>query len=99
MRKAKEVFLAVRIEQLLSKDEILELYLNKIYLGNRAYGVGTAAYVYFGKSVNELNLSEITMIAALPKAPSTFNPLYSYERAINRRDTLLLRMLEEGYIT
>ncbi len=99
MRKAKEVFLAVRIEQLLSKDEILELYLNKIYLGNRAYGVGAAAYVYFGKSVNELSLSEIAMIAGLPKAPSTFNPLYSYERAINRRNIVLLRMLEEGYIT
>ncbi|MDR5611763.1 MAG: transglycosylase domain-containing protein, partial [Arsenophonus sp.] len=99
MRKVKEVFLAIRIEQLLSKDEILELYLNKIYLGNRAYGVGAAAYVYFGKSVNELSLSEIAMIAGLPKAPSTFNPLYSHERAINRRNTVLLRMLEEGYIT
>lgn len=99
MRKAKEMFLAVRIEQLLSKDEILELYLNKIYLGNRAYGVGAAAYVYFGKSVNELSLSEIAMIAGLPKAPSIFNPLYSYERAINRRNIVLLRMLEEGYIT
>ncbi|WP_036768193.1 peptidoglycan glycosyltransferase/peptidoglycan DD-transpeptidase MrcA [Photorhabdus australis] len=99
MRKIKEVFLAIRIEQLLNKDEILELYLNKIYLGYRAYGVGAAAQVYFGKSVNELTLSEIAMIAGLPKAPSTFNPLYSYGRAINRRNVVLGRMLDQGYIT
>ncbi|PQQ36140.1 peptidoglycan glycosyltransferase/peptidoglycan DD-transpeptidase MrcA [Photorhabdus laumondii] len=99
MRKVKEAFLAIRIEQLLNKDEILELYLNKIYLGYRAYGVGAAAQVYFGKSVNELTLSEIAMIAGLPKAPSTFNPLYSYGRAINRRNVVLSRMLNEGYIT
>nr|WP_306803742.1 peptidoglycan glycosyltransferase/peptidoglycan DD-transpeptidase MrcA [Providencia sp. PROV129] len=99
MRKAKEAFLAIRIEQLFSKDEIMELYLNKIYLGNRAYGVGAAAYVYFGKTVDELTLSEMAMIAGLPKAPSTFNPLYSYDRAINRRNVVLSRMLEEKYIT
>ncbi|AKH63354.1 MULTISPECIES: peptidoglycan glycosyltransferase/peptidoglycan DD-transpeptidase MrcA [Photorhabdus] len=99
MRKIKEAFLAVRIEQLLNKDEILELYLNKIYLGYRAYGVGAAAQVYFGKSVNELTLSEMAMIAGLPKAPSTFNPLYSYGRAINRRNVVLSRMLDQGYIT
>lgn len=99
MRKAKEAFLAIRIEQLFTKDEIMELYLNKIYLGNRAYGVGAAAYVYFGKAVNELTLSEMAMIAGLPKAPSTFNPLYSYERAVNRRNVVLSRMLEENYIT
>lgn len=98
MRKAKEAFLAIRIEQIFTKDEIMELYLNKIYLGNRAYGVGAAAYVYFGKSVNELTLSEIAMIAGLPKAPSTFNPLYSHERAVNRRNVVLSRMLEEKYI-
>ncbi|KLN95505.1 peptidoglycan glycosyltransferase/peptidoglycan DD-transpeptidase MrcA [Moellerella wisconsensis] len=98
MRKAKEAFLAIRIEQIFTKDEIMELYLNKIYLGNRAYGVGAAAYVYFGKSVNELTLSEIAMIAGLPKAPSTFNPLYSHERAVNRRNVVLNRMLEEKYI-
>ncbi|PHM50252.1 peptidoglycan glycosyltransferase/peptidoglycan DD-transpeptidase MrcA [Xenorhabdus miraniensis] len=99
IRKAKEAFLAIKIEQLLTKDEILELYLNKIYLGYRAYGVGAAAHVYFGKNVNELTLSEMAMIAGLPKAPSTFNPLYSYERAVNRRNVVLGRMLEEGYIT
>ncbi|CDH05351.1 bifunctional penicillin-binding protein 1a: transglycosylase (N-terminal); transpeptidase (C-terminal) [Xenorhabdus bovienii str. oregonense] len=99
IRKAKEAFLAIKIEQLLTKDEILELYLNKIYLGNRAYGVGAAANVYFGKNANELTLSEMAMIAGLPKAPSTFNPLYSYDRAVSRRNVVLVRMLEEGYIT
>lgn len=99
MRKAKEAFLAIRIEQLFTKDEIMELYLSKIYLGNRAYGVGAAAYVYFGKTVDELTLSEIAMIAGLPKAPSTFNPLYSYDRAVSRRNVVLSRMFEEKYIT
>ena len=98
-RKIKEVFLAIRIEQLLSKDEILELYLNKIYLGYRAYGVGAAAQVYFGKSVDQLTLSEIAVIAGLPKAPSTFNPLYSMKRALARRNVVLSRMLSENYIT
>ena len=99
MRKIKEVFLAIRIEQLLSKDEILELYLNKIYLGYRAYGVGAAAQVYFGKTVDQLSLSEISVIAGLPKAPSTFNPLYSMDRATARRNVVLSRMLSENYIT
>ena len=98
-RKIKEVFLAIRIEQLLSKDEILELYLNKIYLGYRAYGVGAAAQVYFGKPVVQLTLSEMATIAGLPKAPSTFNPLYSLNRATARRNVVLSRMLSEGYIS
>jgi len=99
MRKIKEVFLAIRIEQLLNKDDILELYLNKIYLGYRAYGVGAAAQVYFGKTVDQLTLSEIAVIAGLPKAPSTYNPLYSLDRATARRNVVLARMLNEGYIT
>jgi penicillin-binding protein 1A len=99
MRKIKEAFLAVRIEQMLSKDEILELYLNKIYLGYRAYGVGAAAQVYFGKTVDQLTLSEIAVIAGLPKAPSTFNPLYSMDRSTSRRNVVLSRMLSEGYIS
>jgi penicillin-binding protein 1A len=99
MRKIKEAFLAIRIEQLLSKDEILELYLNKIYLGYRAYGVGAAAQVYFGKTIDQLTLSEMAMIAGLPKAPSTFNPLYSHERALSRRNVVLSRMLDQNYIT
>ena len=90
------MFLAIRIEQLLSKDEILELYLNKIYLGYRAYGVGAAAQVYFGKPVDQLTLSEMATIAGLPKAPSTFNPLYSLDRATSRRNVVLSRMLSEA---
>ena len=99
MRKIKEAFLAVRIEQMLTKDEILELYLNKIHLGYRAYGVGAAAQVYFGKDVSQLTLSEMATIAGLPKAPSTFNPLYSHDRAVARRNVVLSRMLDEHYIT
>lgn len=99
MRKIKEAFLAVRIEKMLSKDEILKLYLNKIYLGYRAYGVGAAAQVYFGKTMDQLTLSEIAVIAGLPKAPSTFNPLYSMERSTTRRNMVLSRMLNEDYIS
>ena len=99
MRKIKEIFIAIHIEQLLTKDEILELYLNKIYLGYRSYGVGAAAQAYFGKEVKDLTLGEIAMIAGLPKAPSTMNPIYSLERATNRRNVVLTRMLAENYIT
>lgn len=98
LRKIKEVFLAIRIEQVMNKNEILELYLNKIYLGYRAYGVGAAAHVYFGKNVDQLTLGEIATIAGLPKAPSTYNPLYSMDRALARRNVVLTRMLDEGYI-
>ena len=86
LRKIKEFFLAIRIERLLSKNEILELYLNKIYFGHRAYGIGAAAQVYFDKEVSQLTLGEQAMIAGLPKAPSRFNPLYSYDRAVARRE-------------
>ncbi|WP_413736729.1 peptidoglycan glycosyltransferase/peptidoglycan DD-transpeptidase MrcA [Sodalis sp. RH21] len=99
IRKIKEAFLAIRIEQMLTKDEIIELYLNKIYLGYRAYGVGAAAQVYFGKDVGQLTLSEMAVIAGLPKAPSTFNPLFSHDRALSRRNFVLSRMLDENYIT
>ncbi len=92
MRKIKEVFLAFRIEQLLEKDEILELYLNKIELGHRSFGVGAAAQVYFGKTVDELTLDEIAIIAGLPKAPSILNPVRSPANAKNRRDIVLTRM-------
>ncbi|QBH98264.1 PBP1A family penicillin-binding protein [Limnobaculum zhutongyuii] len=98
-RKAKEAFLAIRIERSLTKDEILELYLNKIYLGSRAYGIGAAAHVYFGKDVSQLTLSEMAMIAGLPKAPSSYNPINYPDRALVRRHTVLYRMLEEKYIT
>lgn len=97
-RKIKEIFLALKIERELSKDEILELYLNKILLGHRAYGVGAAADVYYGKSVSELSLAQCAMLAALPKAPSRINPITSPERAMERRDYVLGRMLELDYI-
>ena len=97
-RKIKEIFLALKIERELSKDEILELYLNKILLGHRAYGVGAAADVYYGKSVDKLSLAQCAMLAALPKAPSRINPITSPERAMSRRDYVLGRMLELEFI-
>jgi len=98
-RKIKEIFLALKVERELSKDEILELYLNKILLGHRAYGVGAAADVYYGKSITELSLAQCAMLAALPKAPSRINPITSPERAMTRRDYVLGRMLDLEFIT
>lgn len=92
VRKLREIFLALQIEHQLSKDEILELYLNKIYLGNRAYGVGAAASVYYGLGVEELNIAQIAMIAGLPKAPSASNPIKNPKTAIHRRKYVLDRM-------
>lgn len=97
-RKVREVLLALRIDHLLSKQEILDLYLNKIFLGQRAYGVGAAAEVYFGKSVGDLALSEMALIAGLPRAPSIDNPVTNPERARQRRAYVLRRMLETGII-
>ena len=97
-RKFNEILLALQIERELSKDEIFELYLNKIYLGNRAYGVEAAALVYYDKSINELNLAQIAMIAGLPKAPSRYNPINDPDRALIRRDWILGRMKDLGYI-
>lgn len=99
MRKIKEIFIAIHIEQLLSKEEIMELYVNKIFLGYRSYGFGAAAQTYFGKELKDLSLSEIAILAGMPKAPSTMNPIYSLERATHRRNVVLLRMLDEKYIT
>ncbi len=93
-RKIKEIFLALFIERQFNKEEILNLYLNKIFLGHRAYGVGAAAQVYYGKTLAELGLAEIAMIAGLPKAPSSYNPLSYPEVAIKRRNKVLERMLE-----
>ncbi len=98
IRKIKEIFISLHIEQLLTKDEILTLYVNRIYLGQRAYGVGAAAQVYYGKNINELTLAELAVIAGLPKAPSNLNPIRSESRAIARRNVVLGRMLEVGYI-
>ena len=97
-RKINEIFLALKMETGLTKEEILELYLNVIYFGQRAYGVGAAAQVYYGSNVNELTLAQIAMIAGLPKAPSTTNPVTNSERAKDRRSYVLGRMLELGYI-
>lgn len=98
IRKIKEIFLAIHIEQLLTKDEILELYLNKIELGHRAFGVGAAAQVYFGKTVQELSVDEMAIIAGLPKAPSVLNPVRSASNARARRNVVLGRMLDTGAI-
>jgi len=98
-RKFTELMLAKRIEDSLSKEEILELYLNKIYLGQRAYGIGAAAKIYYGKSVQQLTLAEMAMIAGLPKAPSKYNPVSNAERALIRRNWIIGRMLKLGYIS
>ncbi|MCG8382602.1 MAG: penicillin-binding protein 1A [Gammaproteobacteria bacterium] len=98
LRKVNEILLALRIEQELNKDAIFELYLNKIYFGNRAYGVGAAAQAYYGKAINELTLAESAMIAGLPKAPSRYNPIADSERALIRRNYILKRMHLLGMI-
>ena len=98
LRKVREIFLAIRIEGALTKEEILTLYLNKIFLGQRAFGVGAAAEVYYGKPLGQLRLDEIATLAGLPKAPSTDNPVASPERALHRRAYVLRRMLELGFI-
>jgi penicillin-binding protein 1A len=98
LRKVREIFLALRIEGALTKEEILTLYLNKIFLGQRAFGVGAAAEVYYGKPLAQLRLDEIATLAGLPKAPSTDNPVTSPERALHRRAYVLRRMLELGFI-
>lgn len=97
-RKFTEILLAQNIEDALSKEEIFELYVNKIYLGQRAYGIGAAAEVYYSKNVNQLSLAEIAMIAGLPKAPSKYNPVVNPSRALARRNWILGRMLALGYI-
>ena len=99
IRKIKEIFLAWHIEQNLTKNEILTLYLNKIPLGYRSFGIGSAAQVYYGKTLNELTLAQMAVIAGLPKAPSALNPIRSPKRAKARRHVVLLRMLDENYIT
>ncbi|MFC3194467.1 penicillin-binding protein 1A [Marinicella sediminis] len=97
-RKIKELFLAVKLERTISKDEILELYLNKIALGHRSYGVAAAAEVYYGKTLDELTLAESAMLAAPPKAPSRINPVTNPERALQRRNYVLGRMLDLDFI-
>ncbi len=98
-RKLREIILAFRLEQELNKQEILEIYLNKIFLGHRSYGIGAAAHVYYGKAVDDLELHQIAMIAGLPKAPSLYNPVTNPERALQRRDYVLGRMHLLGYLS
>ena len=93
-RKLSEIFLAFRIESALTKDEILELYLNKIFLGHRSYGVSAAAEFYYGKTLDQLSIAECAMLASLPKFPSTGNPISNPTRAVERRNYVLGRMLE-----
>jgi penicillin-binding protein 1A len=98
LRKLNEIMLALKIEDELSKEDILALYLNKIYLGNRAYGVGAAAQIYYGKPVDQLSVAQLAMIAGLPKAPSRYNPVVNPARALLRRNYVLGRMHELGFI-
>ncbi|WP_455200758.1 penicillin-binding protein 1A [Kaarinaea lacus] len=99
LRKLNEILLSFKIEQELSKDEILELYLNKIYLGNRSYGFAAAAQVYYGKTLDEMTPAQIAMIAGLPKAPSAYNPIVNPERALKRRNYVLSRMNDLGFLS
>ena len=99
LRKLNEILLALKIERELDKEKILELYLNKIYLGNRSYGVAAAAQIYYGFDLEELSLAQIAMIAGLPKAPSTYNPIINPERALIRRNYVLSRMHQLEFIT
>jgi penicillin-binding protein 1A len=97
-RKFSEILLALKIENSLSKQEIFELYINKIYLGHRSYGIQAASFVYYGKDINDISLAQLAMIAGLPKAPSAFNPITNPQRAIERRNWIIGRMLGLGYI-
>jgi len=97
-RKIKDIFLAYRLERIYSKEEIFEFYVNRIFLGNRAYGIASASEVYYGTSIKDLNLAQWAMIAGLPKAPSSMNPLVNPRRALIRRNWILSRMLNLGSI-
>ena len=97
-RKIKDIFLAYRLERAYTKEEIFEFYVNRIFFGNRAYGIAAASEVYYGKSLNKLNLAQWAMIAALPKAPSSINPLVNPRRALLRRNWILKRMLDLNFI-
>ncbi|HZC68192.1 MAG TPA: transglycosylase domain-containing protein, partial [Nitrospirales bacterium] len=98
-RKAKEALLALKIEQMLGKEQILELYLNQIYFGHGAYGVQSAAHTYFGKDVGQITLAEAAYLAGLPKGPSDYSPYYHPEASRKRQATVLKRMVEERFIT
>ena len=97
-RKIKEILLSIRIENILSKNQILELYLNDIYLGFKSYGIAAASLNYFNKSISELDLSEIAFLASLPKAPNNYNPKKNYAKAFARKNWVIDRMYENGFI-
>jgi len=97
-RKIKEILLALRIENILTKEQILELYLNDIYLGKRSYGIASAGLNYFNKSLSELNLDEIAFLASLPKAPNNYNPNENYDAAFERRNWVIDRMYSNKFI-
>src|SRR5690606_16033485 len=97
-RKLTEIFLARKIEQSLSKEDILTLYVNKIFLGKNAYGIAAAAKIYYNKSLEELSIAQMAMISGLPKAPSRYNPVANPKRALERRNWILGRMLQLGYL-
>lgn len=99
LRKFNEIMLAIKIDSQLSKEKILELYLNQVYMGNRAYGAGAAAQIYYGKALKELTVAQLAMIAGLPQAPSTHNPIINPVAAKKRRNHVLERLLEEKYIS
>ncbi len=98
-RKIQEILLSIRVENILTKNQILELYLNDIYLGFRSYGIATASLNYFNKSINELDISEIAFLASLPKAPNNYNPQKNYLKALERRNWVIDRMYENGFIS
>jgi penicillin-binding protein 1A len=97
-RKIKELQVAAQIEKTISKDKILEMYLNNVYLGSGAYGVKSAAKIYFNKNLDQLTLSEMALIAGLPQAPSVYSPYNNIELALKRRNQVLLRMYKMKYI-
>ena len=99
MRKWKELFFALKIEVLFSKEEILEMYLNKIYLGASTYGIQSASQRFFAKSVEEINPAEAALLASLPKAPSYLNPLRHLDRAQKRQHRILKQMQKDGFLT
>jgi penicillin-binding protein 1A len=98
-RKVKEVALSIQIERRYTKDEIMGLYLNQAYFGTQAYGIVAASQTYFGKSVDRLSVADAALLAALPKSPNTYSPFSKPEKALRRRNTVLLRMMEIGFIT
>ena len=98
-RKLYEILLTIKLEHLLTKDQILEIYMNQIYLGHRAYGFAAASETYFGKALQKISIAEAAMLAGLPKAPSAYNPINNFKRARSRQLHIIDRMRDNGYIS